>query len=167
MLRRFFWLACLLLLGVALAYFGSFLLPKEEKVSPPQPQVPQVSPAPAEEAPEDYFAEYALERSRVRAQQVQMLKEIISDPNATPQAKEEAQKKLMESAQALGQELQLEGLLAAKGYPRALAFIQPQAVTVVVDRKELTEVEALQVADLVVRATGRKLEEVFIVPRGI
>lgn len=165
------WLIILVFLGGLLLYLGF----AQGKALAPPPPSPEKAPAEftphvqEEENPrevtEDFFATYCLEREQARAQQIEILKSIINNPQATPQAKEEAQKKLLAATQQAEQEMQIEHLIAAKGYPEAVAFIQPEAVTVVVKGKNLGEIALAQIADLVVRTTKQDPSEVIIIPR--
>lgn len=112
-----------------------------------------------------FFVEYRLERDRRRSQQIDMLKQIIDNPNAPTDSKQEAQKRLVELTKQMDLELQLEKLIVAKGYKEAAVFIQPQAVNVVVMAEKLTEEDANKIGDLVSRSTGRPREQISIIPQ--
>ncbi|SMB98584.1 stage III sporulation protein AH [Thermanaeromonas toyohensis ToBE] len=112
-----------------------------------------------------FFVEYRLERDRRRSQQIDMLKQIIDNPNATSDSKQEAQKRLMDLTRQMDLELQLEKLIVAKGYKEAAVFIQPQAVNVVVMAEKITEEDANKIGDLVSRSTGRPREQISIIPQ--
>lgn len=112
-----------------------------------------------------FFVEYRLERDRRRSQQIDMLKQIIDNPNATSDSKQEAQKRLVDLTKQMDLELQLEKLIVAKGYKEAAVFIQPQAVNVVVMAEKLTEEDANKIGDLVSRSTGRPREQISIIPQ--
>ncbi|MCG0277612.1 MAG: SpoIIIAH-like family protein [Thermanaeromonas sp.] len=112
-----------------------------------------------------FFVEYRLERDRRRSQQIDMLKQIIDNPNAPGDSKQEAQKRLVDLTKQMDLELQLEKLIVAKGYKEAAVFIQPQAVNVVVMAEKLTEEDANKIGDLVSRSTGRPREQISIIPQ--
>ncbi|MCR4419669.1 MAG: SpoIIIAH-like family protein [Clostridia bacterium] len=113
---------------------------------------------------EEFFVEYRLERDRVRSQEIQMLREVINNPNSTPEAKNEAQQRLIRLTEYMDQEVQLEALLQAKGYPDAAVLIQPSTVNVIVRAPELKPEDLNRIGELVARTTGRKQEEVVIIP---
>ncbi|HBT47173.1 MAG TPA: hypothetical protein DEA73_04710 [Peptococcaceae bacterium] len=112
-----------------------------------------------------FFVEYRLERDRRRSQQIELLKQIVDNPNATGEGKQEAQKRLVDLTQQMDLELQLEKLIVAKGYREAAVFIQPNAVNVIVMADQFTEEDAYKIGDLVSRSTGRPREQVTIIPR--
>lgn len=117
-----------------------------------------------EKSGEEFFIEYRLERDRVRSQEIQMLREVINNPNSSAQVRNEAQQRLIRLTEYMEQEMQLEALLQAKGYTDACVFIQPTAVHVIVRAHELKEEELNRIGELVGRTSGRKMEEVVIIP---
>ncbi|MGI9951533.1 SpoIIIAH-like family protein [Moorellaceae bacterium AZ2] len=112
-----------------------------------------------------FFVEYRLERDRRRSQQIELLKQIIDNPNATGEGKQEAQKRLVDLTQQMDLELQLEKLIVAKGYKEAAVFIQPNAVNVIVMADQFAEEDANKIGDLVSRSTGRPREQISIIPQ--
>ncbi|MBC7347139.1 MAG: SpoIIIAH-like family protein, partial [Clostridia bacterium] len=117
-----------------------------------------------EKSGEEFFIEYRLERDRVRSQEIQMLREVINNPNSSAQVRNEAQQRLIRLTEYMEQEMQLEALLQAKGYTDACVFIQPTVVHVIVRAHELKEEELNRIGELVGRTSGRKMEEVVIIP---
>ncbi|GAW94164.1 SpoIIIAH-like family protein [Calderihabitans maritimus] len=115
---------------------------------------------------DEFFVEYRLERDRIRSQQVQLLREVVDNPNSVAETRQEAQNRILEITQRMEQELQLENLIVAKGYKDAVVFIEPDSVTVIVHEKNLTQTDAAKIADLVSRYTDHKLEDIVIIPKG-
>jgi stage III sporulation protein AH len=74
-------------------------------------------------------------------------------------------KELMGLTKRMEQEKELEGLILAKGYKEAAAFVQPNAVTVVVRAAQITPEDAARITDLAVRSTGRPAEQVSIIAK--
>lgn len=116
--------------------------------------------------PGDYFIEYRLQRDKVRSQEIKMLENIVNNPNSTAEARQEAQRRLLDITTEMEQELELEAVLEAKGYPETVVFIRSEEVTVVVNTPELSPEEATRIADVVSRSTGKKLEDIVIIPKG-
>ncbi|MGI6284626.1 SpoIIIAH-like family protein [Neomoorella humiferrea] len=110
-----------------------------------------------------FFIEYRLERDRQRSQQIALLKQIIDNPNAGGEGKQEAQKRLVELTQQMDLEMQLEKLIVAKGYKDAAVFIQPNAVNVIVMADNFGDEDANKIGDLVSRSTGRPREQVSMI----
>lgn len=117
-----------------------------------------------EKSGEEFFIEYRLERDRVRSQEIEMLREVIDNPNSSPQVRNEAQQRLIRLSEYMEQEMQLEALLQAKGYPEAAVFIHPSAVNVIVRAPQLKEEDINRIGELVARTTGRRMDEVVIMP---
>ncbi|MGB9885876.1 MAG: SpoIIIAH-like family protein [Moorellales bacterium] len=112
----------------------------------------------------EFFVEYRLERDRVRSQEIQLLREVINNPNSSPEVKSEAQQRLIRLTEYMDQEVQLETLLQAKGYTEAAVLIQPTTVNVVVRAAQLKPEDLARIGELVARTTGRRQEEVVIIP---
>jgi len=110
-----------------------------------------------------FFIEYRLERDRQRSQQIALLKQIIDNPNAGGEGKQEAQKRLVELTQQMDLEMQLEKLIVAKGYKDAAVFIQPNAVNVIVMADKFGDEDANKIGDLVSRSTGRPREQISMI----
>ncbi|MBC7342208.1 MAG: SpoIIIAH-like family protein [Clostridia bacterium] len=135
----------------------------QETVKPEaKPLVPEASPPQPER---DFFIEYRLQRDRLRSQHLQLLKEIINNPNSSNESRQDAQNQLLELSRLAEQELEVENLIKAKGYPEAVVFIEPNSATVVVGSKNWQGEDANRIADIVARATSLTLEDIVIIPK--
>ena len=65
----------------------------------------------------------------------------------------------------MGQELQIEQLLQAKGFNEAAVFIQDEKICIVLEDNMLSTDAAAQVVDIVKSITGKGMESVVIVPK--
>lgn len=156
------------LLAAVLIYLGSSQEQSRVQVPPATEATVEVRPVPPPlpELPEaDYFVEYRLERDRVRSQEIEILQEIVNNQNFTAEARQEAQHRLLALTQIMDQELELEAVMEAKGFPESMLFIRPDSVTVIVRAAKLQPEEAAQIADLVSRGTGQPAGNIVIVPR--
>jgi stage III sporulation protein AH len=108
------------------------------------------------------FAEYKLERERMRSRQIELLQNIAYDVQTQGERREEAQLQLQALIDRITRETEIENLLKAKGYLDALVLLDSQAVTVVVP-VTLTRDEAARVGELVHRLTGLSMERITIV----
>lgn len=151
--------------------------PVEAAAATPQkivsPSLPPPAPNPLEgeqggrlkeKSGREFFVEYRLERDRIRSQEIQMLKGLLDHPNSSAEARNEAQRRLIRLTEYMDQEMQLEALLEAKGYPEAAVFIQPSTVNVVVRASKLEDQDVARIGELVARTTGRRTDEVIIIP---
>lgn len=113
----------------------------------------------------EFYANYRLERSKIRGQQMEMLQEIIDDEKSTDEMRQTAQEKVVAITEALEQELLLENVLAAKYGGQVAVFVQEEKATVVLDLKDaaLPAGGADQIARLVTGYTSVPFENVVIV----
>lgn len=111
----------------------------------------------------DFFIDYRLERERTRGQQVEMLRELINNPQADDASRKSAGDRWLAIVEAMGREGELENLIRAKGFADAVVFIQERATVVVVKAPDLSQQEAAKIMDIVTRGTGMKLEAVTLV----
>lgn len=170
-------LVVLVLLAVTLIYLGSQNADMEAEQDPRPaagtgvPAAVAPRPAPPLDSgelfkPGDYFIEYRLQRDKVRSQEIKMLENIVDNPNSTTEARQEAQRRLLDITANMEQELELEAVLEAKGYPETVTFIRSEEATVVINAPELAPEDATRIADVVARSTGKRLEDIVIIPRG-
>ncbi len=115
---------------------------------------------------EEFFVEYRLERERTRGRQLELLQQIVDNPNSAAESKQEAQDRIIEIARRMELEMQLENLIKAKGFEDTAVFIQSDSATVIVDKKELEEPDVAKIADLVSRHTGLEMAQIVIIPKG-
>ncbi len=125
-----------------------------------QPKQGAPTTAPAENS----FAAYRDQRGASRAQEIQMLDQMIGDSAASPDTAEQARRQKLELVRGMEQETALEGLLKAKGFEDALVSARSGAVTVVVRRETLSAAEATQILELAMRETGEAARNVKIIP---
>jgi len=113
----------------------------------------------------DFFIDFRIDRDRARSHQLDLLREIIENPKADEAAKRAASGKWLEIVDQIGKETELEGLIRAKGFDDAVVMLRPTGAVVVVKVKDLSQVEAARIADVVARGTGLKLESIQVVAK--
>lgn len=121
-------------------------------------------PAQAASARRDFYAETRLERDRTRSEQIQFLREILADAKSTPEARADAQRRLMEISRRAARETEAESLIRAKGFPDAIVFLQDSGAVVVVKASDLQPSGAARIADVTAAATGVGFSDVRIIP---
>lgn len=137
--------------------------PAEEKNSNPnENQIKE----PEETAPvaDTFSGDYQMERERIRAQELELIQQVLDDKTSVEKVKTEAQKQKLAIAQNMEKELQLETLLKAKGYQDAVVFIQEKQITVVTG-SQMDDQAATQIADLVDGTTAIGFENVIIMQK--
>mgnify|MGYP001012221751 CR=1 FL=1 len=163
--RKALWnLVIMVLVIAALMYIFRVEEPPQEEVTaepPGREQVVVVEPVTVRTVPTK-FAEYRLERERMRSRQLELLQNIAYDAHTPEERREEAQIQLQELIERMTRETELENLLKAQGDLDALVLLDRDAITVVVP-VTLTRDEAARIGELVHRLTGLALERITIV----
>ncbi len=131
----------------------------------PAPTVTIVAQEQAQKQKDDFYIEYRIERERTRSERVEILREIVSNPNSSAQMRQEAQQKLIKISDDLEKESKIENALIAKGFSDAIVVIQPESVMVIVPSDGLRQDEIVRIADIVVKVAVCKMEDVVIVPK--
>ncbi len=111
---------------------------------------------------ETFFVEYRLQRDRVRAQEVELLEELIANAQASENSRDEAEEKLLSLVDKMEDELIIENMLKAQGYDDALFFYRNDLATVMLKTESLNDLELAQAADIVASVTGVSRESVQI-----
>lgn len=112
-----------------------------------------------------FFAQFRMERDRVRSQQVDLLREMVNTTTTAAESRAEAQKRLLELTQQMESEMKLENLMVAQGYTEAAAFIQSEGVTVVLFSSPLSLQQKKAISGLASRLIGCTDEQVSIICR--
>lgn len=138
--------------------------PGRESLPPPaaSPAAPAAAPAPASEA---FFTEGRMERDRARSQQMELLKELIAQPQASAEARARAEAELLALSRRAAQEAEIENLLRARGFRDALVYLYSNSAVVVVRAGSLTPAQVAQVADAVSRVAGIPFESVSVLAK--
>lgn len=110
----------------------------------------------------DVFYSIKLEREQTRAENKEMLTEILNNTNATEDQKNNAINSIMEMADNAEKENAAETLLTAKGFSGAVVSVTKDCVDVVINQAELTDQEVVQIEDIVSRKTGVSMEKIVI-----
>ncbi|MBX5466533.1 MAG: SpoIIIAH-like family protein [Firmicutes bacterium] len=141
-----------------------------KSVSAPTGSAPAVSAqgstaAQGVQALENYFVNYRAQRDRVMSQEIATLQNLLKEPGLSSQAKAEATKTLVRDTQEMKQEMEVERLLSARGFPLAAATITQSSAVVVVGAAQLTESQIAQIADAVMTVTHLQPENIVIMPK--
>lgn len=117
----------------------------------------------AENKENDYFVKARLERETKRSEAIEMLSELVKTQNADAEAKENAEREIQQMAEFTEKETMAENMIRAKGFREAVVFMNESVVSVAVESKGLNEVDAAQIRDVVVSATGCNPDQIRIV----
>lgn len=113
----------------------------------------------------DYFINYAMEKEKVRSEQLELLNEMADNQNALQEVKQEAESKILAITEDMENELLLESLLVAKYGGEAVVFVQEDKVNVILRPQgvEMDSNEADKIAQLVDTYTDIGYENAIIV----
>lgn len=114
----------------------------------------------------DFFVETRLDREQARGQQIEYLREVISNAASNDQTRQRAQENLLSLSNRITKEIEVENLIRAKGFKDAAVYLEDKGVTVVIHASQLSSEEAARISDLVSRGTGVSEQNIVIIPKG-
>lgn len=114
---------------------------------------------------ENYFANYRMHRDQVMSQEIATLQKLIQEPSISSASKAEASKTMVRDTQEMKQEMEIEKLLSARGFPLAAVTVTQQSVEVVVGAGKLTTQQVAKIATTATQVTGLPPEDVVILPK--
>ncbi len=117
----------------------------------------------ADQNGEDFFAMAILNRTQVRDSALEVLREIADNPDAMPDAKEEALSSIAAIAEDMSLEANIETLIEAKGISKCVAVISGNNCSVIVNKADLTPNELTQITDIVYDQAGIPVANVTVV----
>lgn len=113
----------------------------------------------------DYFINYEMEKEKVRSEQLELLNDITDNNSSLPEAKNEAEKRIISITEDMENEMLLESLLVAKYGGEAIVFVQEDKVNVILrpEGVAVNDNEAEKIAQLVDAYTEVGYENAVIV----
>ncbi|MGM0471563.1 MAG: SpoIIIAH-like family protein [Bacillota bacterium] len=115
---------------------------------------------------EDFFVEYRLERDKIRSKQVNLLREMINNPNSDKELKNKAQDRLLKLTNNLEKEMEIESLIRARDYQDAISFIHRNSVDVIIaTNEELQKKDVAKIGDIIAKTTGLDIEDITIIEK--
>ncbi len=114
----------------------------------------------------DYFEDYKQNRQVTRDQEIAYLDSIIDNEMTDKETLAEAQQQKLETVRSMEKELTVEGLLGAKGFDNSIVTVHTGSVNVVVRAKEIDEIQAAQILDIVKTETGENAKNIKIILQG-
>ncbi len=132
---------------------------KNENASPENDANANANP----ETAEDFFAMAIINRTQVRDSALEVLKEIASNPDTLPDAKEDALSSISAIADDMSAEANIETLVRAKGIEECVAVISGDSCSVIVNTSGLNAEELTQITDIVYEQTGISVSKITVV----
>ena len=114
-------------------------------------------------AEEDFFAMAIINRTQVRDSALEVLREIASNPETLPDAKEKALSSIAQVADDMSAEANIETLVKSKGIGECVAVISGSNCSVIVNKSGLTDPEVTQITDIVCETTGFSVPSITVI----
>lgn len=111
----------------------------------------------------DYFTVAAADRKKAREEALSLLEETTRSVDSDSEAKSDAAAKMAEIAERMEKEANIETLIKAKGFEKAIVVIGDNDVNIVVQSDDLLQSQILQIQDAVTSETEISLENIKIV----
>lgn len=111
----------------------------------------------------DYFAAVRLSRQQARDSALNLLQEVMANPDQTKAAESSAN--LEEIVQTALTEAQIESMIIAKGYTDCVAYMSPEGVSVAVSTPEggLQTEDVAVIADIVIAQSDFEMGNIRVV----
>jgi stage III sporulation protein AH len=113
----------------------------------------------------EFFIEYRLDRERTRGQQIELLREIINNPASSPQARQQAQERLLAISNKMAKEIEIEHLIRARGFKDSTVCLEENGVTVIVQAANLSTQDTANICEVVSWGTGVGDQNIIIIPK--
>lgn len=120
--------------------------------------------AKAEKTETDYFQNAKKEREAARDKATEQVEEMLDSKNLSEEDKKTALAKIEKLGKDIEKENNIETLLKAKGFEKALAVIGDSGISVIVKSEGLTSAQTLQIQDIVTSETDISLNNIKIIP---
>jgi hypothetical protein len=154
---------CVLLLTLAGSYlWNQYQLGELKTVSLPISRTEGGGTAPATSVVKTPLAAYQEKREATRQTDMAALETLAANEKVDQAARDQAQEELREVIRCRESELAIEGALTGAGLAPCVAVVQRGAVTVMVEKKELTQTEATMILTLTTAHTGEVPENIRI-----
>ncbi len=112
----------------------------------------------------DYFSKTKKEREDARKKAIEAVEEMLDTDKLTEQDKASALSKIEKIGKDIEKESNIESLLKAKGFEKALAIISDGTINVIVKSEGLTSAETMQIQDIITQQTDIDLSGIKIIP---
>ena len=112
----------------------------------------------------DYFETAKKEREEARKKAEETVEELLKGDNLSEEDKNNALAQIATLGANIEKESNIESLLKAKGFEKALAIIGDKGISIVVKSEGLTSAQTLQIQDIVTNETSIALANIKIIP---
>ncbi|HHY14076.1 MAG TPA: SpoIIIAH-like family protein [Thermoanaerobacterales bacterium] len=110
----------------------------------------------------DFFIEYKLKRDRLRSKEIEILQEIVQDPNIDTETRHEARDSLQKIIRDMENELIIENMIIGRGYDDSIIVLSKEFALVIVKSEGLEDKKVAQICDIVSNRTNLPLDCITI-----
>lgn len=111
-----------------------------------------------------FFATCRTDRNNTRNESLEYYKEILNSDASSQEAKQEAQAQINALAESMTFEVNMEGLIKAKGFSEALVNYSSTYINVIIQSSELTELEVAKIVEIIQSQVDRDIDYIKIIP---
>lgn len=119
--------------------------------------------AKVKESSSDYFEEALKEREESYEKAEEAVKDALKSANLTEGEKQKSTETLNKLSNRIASEQNIESLLKAKGFKKALAILNDSSANIVVSGSELSNEQTLKIQDIVTNETDIPVSKIKIV----
>ena len=112
----------------------------------------------------DYFETAKKDREAARKKAAEQIEELLDNKKLSEEDKKSALQKIEAIGDTTKKENNIETLLKAKGFEKAVAIIGDGGISVVVKSEGLTSVQTMQIQDIITNETNIPLNNIKIIP---
>jgi stage III sporulation protein AH len=111
-----------------------------------------------------FFTTSKADRTTTRNETIAYYTEIMESESSSDEAKLNAEEQINQMLEAMTIEVNMEGLIKAKGFSEALVNYSSTYINVLVASSELTETEVAQIVDIIQSQVERDIDYIKIIP---
>jgi stage III sporulation protein AH len=111
-----------------------------------------------------YFAQAKLDREQARAQEREILTQLLNNKDLEKDKKSQAAEEMLNLQKRIEKESSTEAMIEAKGFKEVYVRINDNGVDIVVNKEKLTDQELAQIEKIVRSATGFEVDKIQIIP---
>ncbi len=160
--RNLIFLSVLLLTLAGSYMWNQYQLTGSKMVSLPMSRTAGVNATPTVTVIKTPLAAYQEKREATRKEDMAALETLAANAQVDQTARDQAHDELMEVIRCRENELAIEGALTGAGLAPCVAVVQRGAVTVLVEKKELTQTEASMILTVAAAHSGEAPENIRI-----
>jgi len=118
-----------------------------------------------EKQEQDFFAEYRMERERVRGKEIEMLRNIVENHSSESKIREAAALRLVQISEDMEKEMKIENLVKSKGFTDCVVMINDNNANVVLESPTIRLDKEEEIKEQVSKLIKSTKENVTIIVR--